>query len=135
MWLIASMLVSFILSATAMMPIISFSLIKNRGVLPSSESLLDKFNNSWKNIEGEEVILVNNNKGTWYNDGVTGSIFVKEEYFQKMIKKYTLKYFGFTQKYLHPTGRSDKSALELEFFLDGTSKYYRHYKTYKRIKS
>ena len=87
------------------------------------------------NEKNEEVILVNNNKGYWYNDGITGSIYIKEKYFQKLLKNNKLKYFGFCERFFGGNGFRNESALQIELFLDNTEKYYRHYTSKRRPRS
>lgn len=87
----------------------------------------NKFISSWDNLQGEKVILVNNNQGHWYSDGVIGSIYIKESYFQKLKKRQDLKYFIFTERFIPTTGYYNDSALQMEMLVDGTEKHYKHY--------
>ncbi|QNN61458.1 hypothetical protein H9L01_03595 [Erysipelothrix inopinata] len=91
-------------------------------------------NNSWKNNSGEDVILVNNNKSYWYNDGITGSLFMKDKYFKVLEKKCKLKYFGFCERFYGDKGYNNESALQIELYLDGTENYYKHYERPNRDK-
>lgn len=94
----------------------------------------NRVNSSWVNDKNEEVILVNNNKGYWYNDGITGSIYIKEKYFQRLLKHNKLKYFGFCERFFGDTGFHNESALQIELFLDDTEKYYRHYTSKRKAR-
>lgn len=95
----------------------------------------NRVNSSWVNEKNEEVILVNNNRGYWYNDGITGSIYIKEKYFQKLLKNNKLKYFGFCERFFGDKGFRNESALQIELFLDNTEKYYRHYTSKRKPRS
>ena len=88
----------------------------------------NRHNTSWDNDNGEEVILINNNKGTWYKEGCTGSIYLKKQYYELIQKKYNCKYFCFTEKFHPQTGYSNESALQVQINSDNTIISYKHYK-------
>lgn len=87
----------------------------------------NKYNNSWITPNGEAVVLVNNNKGVWYNDGMVGSLYIKEKYFQEVVKEHDIKYFAFTERFCRAESQGDRSAMQVELFLDNTEKHYNHY--------
>lgn len=88
----------------------------------------NKFNTSWDNDDGEEIILVNNNKGSWYKSGCTGSLYLKKQYYELIQQKYNCKYFCFTEKFHPETGYSNESALQIQINSDNTIISYKHYK-------
>lgn len=88
----------------------------------------NRFNTSWNNDNDEEVILVNNNKGSWYNSGCTGSLYLKKQYYELICQKYNCKYFCFTEKFHPKTGYSNESALQIQINFDNTVISYKHYK-------
>ena len=88
----------------------------------------NKFNTSWDNDNKEVVVLVNNNKGSWYKSGCTGSIYLKREYYELIQQKYNCKYFCFTEKFHPKTGYSNESALQIQINSDNTIISYKHYK-------
>ena len=88
----------------------------------------NKYNTSWENDEEEEIILVNNNKGSWYKSGCAGSIYLKKKYYELIQKKYNCKYFCFTEKFHPKTGYSNESALQVQINSDNTIVSYKHYK-------
>lgn len=88
----------------------------------------NKFNTSWDNADGEEIILVNNNKGSWYKSGCTGSLYLKKQYYELIQQKYNCKYFCFTEKFHPETGYSNESALQIQINSDNTIISYKHYK-------
>ena len=91
----------------------------------------DKFSSSWKNLNKEEVILVNNNEGMWYRKGCSGSIYLKKTYYDELMKKHEYKYFCFTEKYHPKTGYCADSALQVQINSDNTIYKYKHYKNHK----
>lgn len=88
----------------------------------------NKYNTSWDNDNGEEIILINNNKGSWYKEGCTGSIYLKKQYYELIQSKYNCKYFCFTEKFHPQTGYSSESALQVQINSDNTIISYKHYK-------
>lgn len=88
----------------------------------------NKFNTSWDNADGEEIVLVNNNKGSWYKSGCTGSLYLKKQYYELIQQKYNCKYFCFTEKFHPETGYSNESALQIQINSDNTIISYKHYK-------
>ncbi len=91
----------------------------------------NRFSSSWNNSNEEEVILVNNNEGIWYRKGCSGSLYIKKEYYDRLIKKYDYKYFGFTEKYHPKTGYCHDSALQIQINSNGSIEKYKHYKSRK----
>lgn len=91
----------------------------------------DNKQSAWVNENNEIVIYASNNKDSWYKNGVTGSIFINEEYYNKLKQKYDLKYFAFTERFFD--GYNDNSSLEIEFYNDNKIKYYKHYLSNKNI--
>lgn len=88
----------------------------------------NKFNTSWDTDNKEVVVLVNNNKGSWYKSGCTGSIYLKKKYYELIQQKYNCKYFCFTEKFHPKTGYSNESALQIQINSDNTIISYKHYK-------
>lgn len=91
----------------------------------------DKFSSSWINSNNEKVILVNNNEGTWYGQGCSGTLYLKKEYYDEVKKKHNYKYFCFTEKYHPKTGYCNESALQVQINSDDTIIKYKHYKSHK----
>ncbi len=83
---------------------------------------------SWNNSADEIVLLINNNEGSWYNEGVSGSIFFKKTFFDIFFKNHNYKYFCFTEKFIPETGYSSESAMQIQINSDGTILNYKHYK-------
>lgn len=91
----------------------------------------DNKQSAWINENNEIVIYASNNKDSWYKNGVTGSIFINEQYYNKLKEKYDLKYFAFTERFFN--GYNDNSSLEIEFHNDSKIKYYKHYLSNKTV--
>lgn len=91
----------------------------------------DNKQSAWTNVNNEIVMYASNNKDSWYKNGVTGSIFINEEYFNKLKQKNDLKYFAFTERFFN--GYNDNSSLEIEYYNDNKIKYYKHYLSNKNI--
>lgn len=69
---------------------------------------------SWINKNGDVVIVCNNNKNSYYTDPIGGTAFMRKDYYDEYIKKHTLKYFAFTEKYIPETGYADETSLHFE---------------------
>lgn len=91
----------------------------------------NKFSSSWDDVNGEKIILVNNNEGIWYSNGCTGTLYIKEKYYKTLIKNHDYKYFCFTEKFHPQTGYCQDSALQIQINSDGSIVKYKHYKNYK----
>lgn len=91
----------------------------------------NKFSSSWNDNNENEVILINNYEGSWYQKGCVGSIYIKKEYLEKITKKHDYKYFCFTEKYHPRTGYCIDSALQVQINSDGSILKYKHYKSHK----
>lgn len=80
---------------------------------------------AWVDSNNKEVIKVSNNKDSWYQYGVTGSIFINKTYYDILKDKYDLKYFAFTERFLEHY--REESSLEIEYKEGGNIEYYMHY--------
>lgn len=85
----------------------------------------DNKQSAWINENNEVVIYASNNKDSWYKNGVTGSIFIDEKYYNEIKQKYDLKYFAFTERFFN--GYNDNSSLEIEYYNDNKINCYKHY--------
>ena len=92
----------------------------------------NKSTSSWNNKNGEIVILVNNNEGICYHAGCSGTLYLKKEYYDRIMKKHICKYFCFTEKFHPSTGYCDDSELQIQIDKDNTITKYKHYKMHKR---
>lgn len=93
----------------------------------------NKFSSSWNDINEEKIILVNNNEGVWYRKGCSGTLYIKEKYYNILIKNHNYKYFCFTEKYHPKTGYCQDSALQVQINSDGSIEKYKHYKSHKHF--
>lgn len=69
---------------------------------------------SWVDKDGKKIILCNNNKHSYYNDPIGGTVFIRKEYFDEYLKSHVLKYFAFTEKFIPETGYADETSLHFE---------------------
>ncbi len=69
---------------------------------------------SWVNEEGKKIILCNNNKSSYYNNPIGGTVFIRKEYFDEYLENHVLKYFAFTEKFIPETGYADETSLHFE---------------------
>lgn len=101
-------------------------------VLPPAELIKyfnlvpDNSNASWVNDKHEIIIYCNNNKNSYYKDSIRSTIFMRKDYFDEYIKKNTLKYFGFTERYIPKTGYANEASLHFEFTKDRIIKEFKN---------
>ena len=69
---------------------------------------------SWETENNEKVIICNNNEHSYYRDNVVGSVFMRKDYFEKFIEAQSIKFFGFTERFMHGVGYSDATSLHFE---------------------
>lgn len=69
---------------------------------------------SWVDLEGEKIILCNNNKNSYYNDPIGATIFIRKDYLDAYLKEHVLKYFAFAEKFIPETGYADETSLHFE---------------------
>lgn len=93
-------------------------------VLPPSEIVsflnlkLNVSDLSWETHDKEKVIICNNNKNSYYRDPVSGTVFIRKDYFDKFLEEHTVKYFAFTERLIPETGYADETSLHFEI-IDG----------------
>lgn len=80
---------------------------------------------AWTDENDNIVVLISNNKDSWYKHGVTGSVFIDEKYFNILKEKYNLKFFGFTERFFEHY--RDESSLQIEYIDETNIKTYLHY--------
>lgn len=71
---------------------------------------------TWKDSNGETVIICNNNKSSYFSDPIMGTVFVRKDFFEQFSKKTPVKFFAFSEKYLDPQGYCEKTAYHFEIF-------------------
>lgn len=69
---------------------------------------------SWVNGDNEQVIICNNNKSSYYQNPITGTVFIRKDYLDKYLENHTLKYFAFSERYTEATGHPDETSLHFE---------------------
>lgn len=69
---------------------------------------------SWENSEREKVIVCNNNKNSYYEDSIGGTVFIQKDYYDKYLLDHTIKYFSYAERYINHTGCAKETSLHLE---------------------
>jgi len=69
---------------------------------------------SWLNVNGERVIICNNNRLSYFRDPIMGTVFIRRDIFEQLQEMGTIKFFAFSEKYLKPKGYCDDSAYHFE---------------------
>lgn len=82
---------------------------------------------TWRNEHDEIIICCNNNKHSYYEDFVGGTVVMRKDVYDKYIKDYFLKFFAYSEKWTPSTGYADETAFHFEIE-DGniTRKYYNY---------
>ena len=73
---------------------------------------------SWENQDKEQIIICNNNKNSYYSDPIGGTVFIRKDFLDKFTQSHTIKYFAFTERYIHETGDAEETSLHFEI-MDG----------------
>ncbi len=69
---------------------------------------------SWKNKDGERIIICNNNRSSYFHDPIMGTVFIRKDAYEELQKIVPIKFFAFSEKYLDPKGYCDDSAYHFE---------------------
>ena len=91
-----------------------------RLVLPPTEiiSLLNLSLNleemCWYNDDGDKIICCNNNKASYYQDPITGAVFIRKDAYEQLLKLTNIKFFAFAEKYIEDKGFCPDSAFHFE---------------------
>lgn len=82
---------------------------------------------TWRNAHDEIIICCNNNKHSYYEDFVGGTVVMRKDVYDKYITEHFLKFFAYSEKWTPSTGYADETAFHFEIE-DGniTRKYYNY---------
>ena len=75
---------------------------------------LDYQNMIWISESGEEAILCDNSKNSYYKDQCGGMIYIKKSFLDKYLQFNEFKHFGFSERYLEGLGKPDETAIHYE---------------------
>ena len=83
----------------------------------------------WYNTSGERIICCNNNKSSYYQDNISGTIFIRKDSFEELCKIKSIKIFAFAEKYIRNRGFCGETDYHFEIidnkivkmFSNGTS--------------
>jgi|GEM_PF-6043046 len=88
--------------------------------LPPSD-IIKYFNLKYVNSDSswysgnEKVIVVNNNPSDWYRDEITKGVYIREDFFNRLKKDFTISYLAFTERFHVDTGYNNDSAIFARF--------------------
>lgn len=71
-------------------------------------------NLSWINKSGEEIIVCNNSKSSYYKDSIKSSIFIRKDIFDDYVKDNAIKYFVYTERLIGGHSYEDNTNFHLE---------------------
>lgn len=69
---------------------------------------------TWKTINGDVVIVCNNNKNLYYKDPISGSVFIRNDYLEMFKSLNVFKYFAFTERFQKELGFDENTSLHYE---------------------
>lgn len=94
-------------------------------MLPPTE-IIKEFNlvynrkySTWELSDGTPIVYCDNNSKDYYNEPLTGAIYIKTEYLNKIIEKHNVKYWAYTQKSYLEMGWNDDACLHIELDAKG----------------
>ena len=62
----------------------------------------------------EKIIICNNNKNSYYSDQIGSSVFIRNDYLERLKQEHTIKFFVFTERYTPQTGFADETSIHFE---------------------
>lgn len=69
---------------------------------------------SWENLNKEKIIICNNNKNSYYSDPIGSSVFIRNDYLERLKQEHTIKFFVFTERYTPQTGYAEETSIHFE---------------------
>lgn len=73
---------------------------------------------SWYDSNGDKIICCNNNKASYYENLITGAVFIRKDAYEKFIKYKPIKFFVFAEKLIENRGYCNDTAFHFEI-VDG----------------
>jgi len=73
----------------------------------------------WQNHKGEPIILCNNNKASYYQDAISGTVIIRSDAYKRLTEIMPLKYFSFTERFVRGKGFCDETDYHFELSNDG----------------
>lgn len=89
-------------------------------VLPPAEMVKDLgltcnlLDMTWRNSNDEAIIYCNNNKASYYNDFISGTVFIRKDVYEILRKQKTIKFFAYAEKMIENRGFCDETAYHYE---------------------
>ncbi len=81
-------------------------------------------NSTWHDADGNIIIYCDNNSKNYYRSPITGAIYIKTEYLNKINDKHDVKYWAYTEKSYMDKGRNKDASLHIELDEKGEGKLY-----------
>ena len=78
------------------------------------ELYYNRKNSTWHDADGNIIIYCDNNSKDYYRIPITGAIYVKTEYLNKIIDKHDVKYWAYTEKSYMDKGWNKDASLHIE---------------------
>lgn len=75
---------------------------------------LNQQNMTWINASGEIILYCNNSEYSYYTSSIGCTVFIRKDILDEYVKKHTLKYFAFSERYHPETGYADETAIHFE---------------------
>lgn len=69
---------------------------------------------TWNDSEGNILIYCDNNSKDFYRTPITGAIYIKTKYLNKLLGKYNIKYWAYTEKNYLNKGWNEDASLHIE---------------------
>lgn len=69
---------------------------------------------TWDNTDGESIIYCDNNSKYYYNNPITGMIYVKTKYLDEIMKNHQIKYWAYTEKSYLDKGWNEEASMHIE---------------------
>ena len=76
--------------------------------------IYNKKYSTWNLKDGETIIYCDNNSKDYYNIPITGAIYIRTDYLNKIIEKYKVKYWAYTEKSYLDNGFNEEASLHIE---------------------
>lgn len=82
----------------------------------------------WYNDNGEKIICCNNNKTSYYSDPIMGTVFIRKDAYEELLKHKKIKFFAFAERYIKDKGFCTDTSFHFEIVDGKITKEYPNYK-------
>jgi len=74
---------------------------------------------TWDNADGEAIAYCDNNSKSYYNNPITGVIYIKTKYLEEVMKEHQIKYWAYTEKSYLDKGWNEEASMHIEIDENG----------------